>query len=88
MRLRSVERVIELKADFQTASITNQTLNRKGNCKNRKGHEEKLRKLVILKNDVTSVEKQGADLHAIQSKLEKAEKEICIWRAKYQNLEE
>ena len=57
MRLRSVERVIELKADFQTASITNQTLNRKGNCKNRKGHEEKLCKLVIWKNDVTSVEK-------------------------------
>ena len=57
MRLRSVERVIELKADFQTASITNQTLNRKENCKNRKGHEEKLCKLAILKNDVTSVEK-------------------------------
>ena len=57
MRLRSVEKVIELKADFQTASITNQTLNRKGNCKNRKGHEEKLCKLIILKNDVTSVEK-------------------------------
>ena len=57
MRLRSVVRAIELKADFQTAAITNQTLNRKGNCKNRKGHEEKLCKLVIWKNDVTSVEK-------------------------------
>ena len=37
MRLRSVERVIELKADFQTAAITNQTLNRKGFVKTEKG---------------------------------------------------
>ena len=65
MRLRSVEKVIELKADFQTASITNQTLNRKGNCKNRKGHEEKLCRLTILKSELISVEKWEADLCAI-----------------------
>ena len=35
-----------------------------------------------------SVEKQGADLRAIQFKLEKAEKEICYWRANHENLEE
>ena len=35
-----------------------------------------------------SVEKWEADLRSIQSKLEKAEEEICNWRAKYENLEE
>ena len=48
-----------------TASITNQTLNRKGNCKNRKGHEEKLCRLTILKSELISVEKWEADLCAI-----------------------
>lgn len=67
------------------ASITNQTLNRKGNCKNRKGHEEKLCRLAILKSELISVEKWEVDLCAIQSKLEK---EICNWKAKYENLEE
>ena len=71
-----------------TASITNQTLNRKGNCKNSKGHEEKLCRLTILKSELISVEKQEADLRAIQSKLERAEEEICNWRAKYENHEE
>ena len=71
-----------------TASITNQTLNRKGNCKNRKGHEEKLCRLTILKSELISVEKWEADLCAIQSKLERAEEEICNWRAKYENHEE
>ena len=67
------------------ASVTNQILNRKGNCKNRKGHEEKLCRLTILKSKVISVEKWEVYLCAIQSKLEK---EICSWRAKYENLEE
>ena len=71
-----------------TASITNQTLNRKGNCKNRKGHEEKLCRLTILKSELISVEKWETDLCAIQSKLERAEEEICNWRAKYENHEE
>ena len=35
-----------------------------------------------------SIEKQGTDLRAIQFKLEKAEKEICYWRANLENLEE
>ena len=48
-----------------TASITNQTLNRKGNCKNRKGHEEKLCRLTILKSELISVEKWETDLCAI-----------------------
>ena len=47
------------------ASITNQILNRKGNCKNRKGHEEKLCRLTILKSKVISVEKWEVDLCAI-----------------------
>ena len=34
-----------------------------------------------------SVEKWEADLRSIQSKLEKAEEEICNWRRKYENLE-
>ena len=67
------------------ASITNQTLNR--NCKIGKEHEEKLCSLAILKSEVILVEKWKADLRSIQSNLEKA-KEICNWRAKYQNLEE
>ena len=71
-----------------TASITNQTLNRKGNCKVRKEHEEKLCRLAILRREVISVEKWEADLRSIQSKLEKAEEQISNWRAKYQNLEE
>ena len=69
------------------ASITNQTLNRKGNHKNRKEHDEKLCRLAVLKNEVISVEKWEADLRSIQSKLEKAEEEICNWRRKYENLE-
>lgn len=48
------------------ASITNQTPNRKGNCKNRKGHEEKLCRLAILKSELISVEKWEVDLCAIQ----------------------
>lgn len=64
------------------ASITNQTLNKRGNCKNRKEHKEKLCRLAILKSEVISVEKWEADLHSIQSKLEKAQEAICNWRAK------
>ena len=66
-------------------SITDQILNRKGNCKNRKGHEEKLCRLTILKSKVISLEKWEVDLCAIQSKLEK---KICNWQAKYENLVE
>ena len=69
------------------ALITNQTLNRKGNHKNRKEHDENLCRLAVLKNEVISVEKWEADLRSIQSKLEKAEEEICNWRRKYENLE-
>ena len=42
-------------------------------------------RLTILKSKVTSAEKWEVDLCAIQSKLEK---EICNWKAKYENLEE
>ena len=67
------------------ASIIDQILNRKGNFKNRKGHEEKLCRLTILKSKVIPLEKWEVDLCAIQSKLEK---EICNWKAKYENLVE
>ena len=42
-------------------------------------------RLTILKSKVTSAEKWEVDLCAIQSKLER---EICNWKAKYENLEE
>ena len=67
------------------ASIIDQILNRKGNFKNRKGHEEKLCRLTILKSKVIPLEKWEVDLCAIQSKLER---EICNWKAKYENLVE
>ncbi|XP_068748944.1 uncharacterized protein [Montipora capricornis] len=44
-------------------------------------------RLAVKKNEVISVEKWEADLRSIQSKLEKAEEEICNWRRKYENLE-
>ena len=46
---------------------------------------EKLCRLTILISEVISVEKWEVYVCAIQSKLEK---EICNWRAKYENLEE
>ena len=42
-------------------------------------------RLTILISEVISVEKRDVYVCAIQSKLEK---EICKWRAKYENLEE
>ena len=45
-------------------------------------------RLAILRSEVISVEKWEVDLRSIQSKLERAEDEICNWRAKYENLEE
>ena len=42
-------------------------------------------RLTILKSKVISLEKWEVDLCAIQSKLEK---EICNWKAKYENLVE
>ena len=53
-------------------SITYQTLRTKGNCKNRKEHEEKLCRLAILRTEAISVEKWEAGLHSTQLKLEKA----------------
>ena len=60
-------------------SITNQILNRKVTCKNRKGHNAKLCRLTILKSEIILVGKWEVDLCSIQSKIEK---EICNWRAK------
>ena len=58
MRLRSVEKVIELKANFQIAVLPLQSQTRLWTEKEIvKGHEEKLCRLAILKNEVTSVEK-------------------------------
>ena len=42
---------------YSTASITNQNLDRKGNYRNRKEHEEQLCKVTVFKSEVISVEK-------------------------------
>ena len=57
-------------------------MNRKGNCKNRKEHEEKLCRLAFLRSKLILVEKWEADLHSIKSKFENVEEEISHWRAK------
>ena len=68
------------------ASITNQTLNRQGNHKNRKEHDQKLCRVAVLKNEMISVKKWEADLRSIQSKLEKGgEENMKIWRKKRRN---